>query len=60
MSEPFNFEAFAEADGVDFREYLSIVVARLPKVDASYRAIQERICAIYDQYPKATGRKCLL
>lgn len=52
MSEPFDFEAFAEVDGVDFREYLSIVVARLPKVDANYRAIQERICAIYDQYPK--------
>ena len=52
MSEPFDFEAFAEADGVDFREYLSMVVARLPKVDANYRAIQERIMAIYDQYPR--------
>ena len=52
MSEPFDFETFAEADGVDFREYLSMVVARLPKVDANCRAIQERIMAIYDQYPR--------
>ena len=55
MSEPFDFEAFAEADGVDFREYLSMVVARLPKVDANYRTIQERIMAIYDQYPRVMG-----
>ena len=37
---------------MDFREYLSMVVAKLPKADENYRAIQERICAIYDQYPK--------
>lgn len=52
MSERFNFEAFAEADGVDFREYLSMVVAKLPRSDESYRAIHERIDAIYEQYPK--------
>ncbi len=52
MSEPFDFEAFAEAEGVDFREYLSMVVAKLPKADANYRAIQERINAIYEQYPR--------
>lgn len=52
MSEPFDFEAFVQADGVDFREYLSMVVAKLPKVDAESRAIQEQINAIYEQYPK--------
>ena len=52
MSEPFDFEAFVETDGVDFRDHLSMVVAKLPKTDANYRAIQERICAIYDQYPR--------
>lgn len=51
MSEPFDFEAFVQADGVDFREYLSMVVAKLPKVDAESRAIQEQINAIYEQYP---------
>lgn len=52
MSKEFNFEAYAEADGVDFREYLSMVVAKLPKADETYRAIQDRISAIYDQYPR--------
>ena len=42
MSERFNFEAFAEAQGVDFREYLSMIAAKLPKVDENSRAIQER------------------
>ena len=55
MSEPFDFEAFVQADGVDFREYLSMVVAKLPKVDAESRAIQEQINAIYEQYPKVMG-----
>lgn len=52
MSKDFNFEAYAEADGVDFREYLSMVVAKLPKADENYRAIHERIEAIYEKYPK--------
>ena len=52
MSERFNFEAFAEAQGVDFREYLSMIAAKLPKVDENSRAIQERINAIYEQYPR--------
>lgn len=43
MSERFNFEAFAEAQGVDFREYLSMIAAKLPKVDENSRASQERI-----------------
>ena len=37
---------------MDFRDHLSMVVAKLPKVDATCRAIQERISAIYDQYPR--------
>ena len=55
MSERFNFEAFAEAQGVDFREYLSMIAAKLPKVDENSRAIQERINAIYEQYPRVMG-----
>ena len=52
MSEQFDFEAFAEAQGVDFRGYLSMIAAKLPKVDENSRAIHERINAIYEQYPR--------
>ena len=55
MSEQFNFETIADAQGVDFREYLSLVVANLPKADERYRAIGERISTIYEQYPKVMG-----
>ena len=30
-------------------EYLSMIAAKLPKVDENSRAIQERISAIYEQ-----------
>ena len=52
MSEQFNFETFADAQGVDFREYLSLVVAKLPKADERYQATCDRISAIYEQYPR--------
>ena len=55
MSEQFNFETFADAQGVDFREYLSLVVAKLPKADERYQATCDRISAIYEQYPRVMG-----
>lgn len=35
-----------------FREYLSSVIARLPESNEDYRAIQEQMEAIFQQYPK--------
>ena len=55
MKEQINFETLADDQGIDCREYLSTVVAKLPKADEGYRAIQERINAIYEQYPKVMG-----
>lgn len=55
MCKEFTFETFADARGSDFRDYLSMVVAKLAKTDEKYRAIQERINAIYEQYPKVMG-----
>ena len=52
MCKEFNFETFADVRGSDFRDYLSMVVAKLAKTDEKYRAIQERINAIYEQYPR--------
>ena len=55
MCKEFNFETFADARGSDFRDYLSMVVAKLARTDEKYRAIQERINAIYEQYPRVMG-----
>ena len=55
MCDKIHFETFADVRGSDFRDYLSMVVARLAKTDEKYRAIQERINAIYEQYPKVMG-----
>ena len=52
MCKEFTFETFADVRGSDFRDYLSMVVAKLVKTDEKYRAIQERINAIYEQYPR--------
>ena len=52
MCKEFTFETFADVRGSDFRDYLSMVVAKLAKTDEKYRAIQERINAIYEQYPR--------
>ena len=35
-----------------FNEYLSSVVARLSKEDEEYKALQEKIEGIYEEYPK--------
>ena len=52
MSEQINFETLADDQGVDCREHLSAGVAKLSRSDEKYRAIQERIIKIYEQYPK--------
>lgn len=55
MCKEFTFETFADARGSDFRDYLSMVIAKLAKTDEKYRAIQERINTIYEQYPRVLG-----
>jgi len=55
MCKEFIFETFADARGSDFRDYLSMVIAKLAKTDEKYRSIQERINAIYEQYPRVMG-----
>ena len=55
MCKEFTFETFADARGSDFRDYLSGVIANLARTDEKYRAIQERISVIYDQYPRVMG-----
>lgn len=55
MLKDFQFETFADVRGSNFRDYLSMVIAKLAKTDEKYRAIQERINEIYEQYPRVMG-----
>ena len=52
MSDKIKFETFVDAQGTAFQEYLSTVIAKLPKTDKDYRSIQDKIESIYKQYPK--------
>ena len=52
MSDAFRFETFVDVHGNIFNEYLSSVVARLSKEDEEYKALQEKIEVIYEEYPK--------
>lgn len=55
MSDAFRFETFVDVHGNIFNEYLSSVVARLSKENEEYKALQEKIEAIYEEYPKLLG-----
>ena len=52
VSDAFRFETFVDVHGNIFNEYLSSVVARLSKEDEEYKALQEKIEGIYEEYPK--------
>lgn len=52
MSDAFGFETFVDVHCNIFEEYLSSVVAKLPKENIKYRAIKEKIETIYSEYPK--------
>ncbi|WP_226906218.1 DUF6664 family protein [Longicatena caecimuris] len=52
VSDEFRFETFVDTHSNIFREYLSSVIAKLPESNEDYRAIQEQMEAIFQQYPK--------
>lgn len=55
MSDAFRFETFVDAHSSIFNEYLSSVIAKLPKENEEYRAVQAEIESLYEKYPKALG-----
>ncbi|MCM1219967.1 MAG: hypothetical protein NC311_16780 [Muribaculaceae bacterium] len=55
MSDEFRFETFVDAHGSIFNEYLSSVIARLPRENEEYRAVQDEIQSLYGKYPKVLG-----
>lgn len=55
MSERFQFETFVDVHSNIFEEYLSSVIAKLPKENEDYKALQAEIEGMYQQYPKVLG-----
>lgn len=55
MSDAFRFETFVDAHGSIFNEYLSSVIAKLPRENEEYRAVQAEIESLYEKYPKVLG-----
>ena len=55
MSGEFRFETFVDTHSNIFNEYLSSVVANLSKENEEYKAIQDKIESLYQQYPKVLG-----
>lgn len=43
MSDAFRFETFVDAHSSIFNEYLSSVIAKLPRENKEYRAMQAEI-----------------
>ena len=52
MLDNFRFETFVDVHSNIFAEYLSSVIAKLPKENPEYRSIEEKIESLYRQYPK--------
>ena len=52
MLDNFRFETFVDVHSNIFAEYLSSVIAKLPKENPEYHFIEERIEELYKEYPK--------
>lgn len=52
MSKSFKFETFVDVHSNIFEEYLSSVIAKLPRENEEYRAIQSEIEELYEKYSK--------
>lgn len=52
VSDEFRFETFVDAHSNIFEEYLSSVIAKLPKENPEYQTVSDRIESLYQQYPK--------
>lgn len=55
MSGEFRFETFVDTHSNIFNEYLSSIIAHLSKENEEYKAGQNEIDSLYQQYPKVLG-----
>ena len=46
--ENFRFETFVDVHSNIFEEYLSSVIAKLPKENPEYRAVSDKIESLYE------------
>lgn len=51
MSDAFRFETFVDVHSSIFNEYLSSVIAKLPKENEEYQALRDEIESLYEKYP---------
>ena len=52
MLDNFRFETFVDVHSNILAEYLSSVIAKLPKENPEYRSVEERIEELYKEYLK--------
>ena len=52
MFDNFKFETFFDRYSNIFDEYVSTIVAKLPKENPEYRAVRTEIEGLYEKYPK--------
>lgn len=52
MQDMLKFETFVDAYEGIFEEYLSSVIAKLPGENEEYRAVQNELGSLYENYPK--------
>ena len=55
MSGAFRFETFVDVHSNIFNEYLSSVIAKLPKKTRNTKPCRMRIESLYGKYPKVLG-----
>ena len=48
VPDEMKFETFVDAQSTAFQEYVSAIIAKLPKSNKEYKAIQDEIKAIYE------------
>ena len=55
VSDEFRFETFVDTHSNIFNEYLSSIIAHLSEENEEYKAIQNEIESLYQQYSKVLG-----
>ena len=55
VPDEMKFETLVDDQSTAFQEYVSAIIAKLPKSNKEYKAIQNEIKAIYEQYPNVYG-----
>lgn len=55
MPDEFRFETFVDVHSSIFNEYLSSVIAKLPRENKEYRAVQDEIERLYEKFPTVLG-----